>query len=109
MHPRHSMRMLKSKILAGCCLRREAYPLEQAGSGLEKIVAQSLRLAPRAEAPLMAWPVVCGSAVAERTRALTFQDAGLRVLRPRPRWKAELPALPPRYFALTQPHTPHHP
>ena len=53
--------------------------MEQAGSGLEKIVAQSLRLAPRAEAPLMAWPVVCGSAVAERTRALSFEDGVLRV------------------------------
>ncbi len=98
--------MLKSKILAGCCLRREAYPLEQAGSGLEKIVAQSLRLAPRAEAPLMAWPVVCGSAVAERTRALTFEDGVLRVLVTGPRWKAELQALAPRYLAMINRYTP---
>ena len=43
--------------------------MEQAGAGLEKIVAQSLRQAPPAEAPLLAWPVVCGSAVAERTQS----------------------------------------
>ena len=74
--------------------------MEQAGSGLEKIVAQSLRLAPRAEAPLMAWPVVCGSAVAERTRALTFADGVLRVEVTGQRWKAELQALAPRYLAV---------
>jgi hypothetical protein len=45
--------------------------VQQAGSDLERIVEQSLRQAPPLEAPLMAWPVVCGSAVAERTRAFS--------------------------------------
>jgi hypothetical protein len=73
--------------------------LEQAGVGLEKIVAQSLRLAPPAEAPLRAWPVVCGSVVAERTRALSFEEvAGLG-------WKAELQALAPRYVAVINRYT----
>jgi predicted nucleic acid-binding Zn ribbon protein len=79
--------------------------LEQAGSGLEKIVAQSLRLAPRAEAPLMAWPVVCGSAVAERTRALNFEDGVLRVEVAAQAWKAELQALAPRYLAMINRYT----
>ena len=79
--------------------------MEQAGSGLEKIVAQSLRLAPRAEAPLMAWPVVCGSAVAERTRALSFDDGVLRVEVAGPGWKAELQALAPRYLAVINRYT----
>jgi hypothetical protein len=79
--------------------------VEQAGSGLEKIVAQSLRLAPRAEAPLMAWPVVCGSAVAERTRALSFDDGVLRVEVAGPGWKAELQALAPRYLAVINRYT----
>jgi len=79
--------------------------LEQAGSGLEKIVAQSLRLAPRSEAPLMAWPVVCGSAVAERTRAVGFEDGVLRVEVAGPRWKAELQALGPRYLAMINRYT----
>ena len=78
----------------------EELHLEQAGSGLEKIVAQSLRLAPRAEAPLMAWPVVCGSAVAERTRALSFEEGVLRVEVSGQRWKSELQALAPRYLAV---------
>jgi predicted nucleic acid-binding Zn ribbon protein len=79
--------------------------LEQAGSGLEKIVAQSLRLAPRAEAPLMAWPVVCGSAVAERTRALSFDDGVLCVAVADLGWKAELQALAPRYLAAINRYT----
>ena len=79
--------------------------LEQAGSGLEKIVAQSLRQAPPAEAPLMAWPVVCGSAVAERTRALSFEDGVLRVEVAGARWKSELQALAPRYLAVINRYT----
>jgi hypothetical protein len=73
--------------------------VEQAGSGLEKIVAQSLRLAPPGEAPLMAWPLVCGSSVADRTRALRFADGVLFVEVAGQRWKAELQALAPRYVA----------
>jgi predicted nucleic acid-binding Zn ribbon protein len=79
--------------------------LEHAGSGLEKIVAQSLRQLPPAEAPLMAWPVVCGSAVAERTRALSFEDGVLHVEVAGPRWKAELQALAPRYLAVINRYT----
>ena len=79
--------------------------MEQAGSGLEKIVAQSLRQAPAAEAPLMAWPVVCGSAVAERTRALSFDDGVLRVEVAGTRWKAELQTLAPRYLATINRYT----
>ena len=79
--------------------------MEQAGTGLERIVAKSLRLAPPAEAPLMAWPVVCGSAVAERTRALSFEDGVLRVEVAGPGWKAELQALAPRYLAVINRYT----
>jgi len=98
--------MLKSLSLEVVAhLRNEERHLEQAGSGLEKIVAKSLRLAPRAEAPLMAWPVVCGSAVAERTRALSFEDGVLRVEVGGPGWKAELQALAPRYLAVINRYT----
>jgi hypothetical protein len=79
--------------------------LEQAGSGLEKIVAQSLRLAPPSQAPIMAWPVVCGSAIAERTRALCFEDGVLRVEVAGQRWKAELQSLAPRYLAAINRYT----
>lgn len=73
--------------------------MEQAGSGLEKIVIGSLRRVPQADAPLLAWPLVCGSAVAGRTRALDFADAVLRVEVPDAGWKREMQSLAPRYLA----------
>ena len=79
--------------------------MEQAGSDLEKIVVQSLRQAPPAQAPLMAWPVVCGSAVAERTRALNFQDGVLQVEVADLGWRSELQGLAPRYLATINRYT----
>ena len=79
--------------------------MEQAGVGLEKIVAQSLRQAPPGEAPLLAWPIVCGSAVAERTRALSFADGVLHVEVADAGWKAELQTLAPRYLATMKRYT----
>ncbi len=73
--------------------------MELAGPDLERIVARSLRHVPPADAPLLAWPVVCGSAVAERTRALTFQDGVLRVEVADAGWRSELQVLAPRYLA----------
>lgn len=79
--------------------------MESPGSELEKIVARSLRQLPPLEAPLMAWPVVCGSAVAERTRALSFADGVLRVAVPEAGWKSELQSLAPRYLAAINRYT----
>jgi Dna[CI] antecedent, DciA len=73
--------------------------VEQAGAGLEKIVLGSLRRVPQDEAPLLAWPLVCGSVVAERTRALEFAHAVLRVEVPDVGWKREMQSLAPRYLA----------
>lgn len=73
--------------------------MEQAGSGLEKIVVNSLRRVAPGDAPVLAWPLVCGSAVAERTQALGFSEAVLRVQVPDAGWKRELQALAPRYVA----------
>ena len=53
----------------------------------------------------MAWPVVCGSAVAERTRALSFLDGVLRVAVADPEWKSELQSLAPRYLASINRYT----
>lgn len=73
--------------------------MEQAGAGLERIMVSSLRRVPPAEAPLLAWPLVCGSAVAERTQAVAFADAVLRVEVPDAGWKREMQSLAPRYLA----------
>jgi Dna[CI] antecedent, DciA len=74
--------------------------LNRASAGLENIIAKALRGAPAAESPLLAWPVACGSAVAERTRALSFSDGILRVEVADAAWRRELINLAPRYVAL---------
>lgn len=80
--------------------------MQPAASGLEKIITQSLRQAPAADRPLLAWPVVCGSAVAERTRALNFSDGVLQVAVADQGWKTELQSLAPRYVAMLNRYAP---
>lgn len=91
--------MLESKLSVRAAWAKELV-LEQAGTGLEKIVADSIRRLPPSEAPLMAWPLVCGSAVAERTRAVGFAAGVLSVEVADVGWKRELQALAPRYLAM---------
>ncbi len=73
--------------------------MDRAAAGLEKLVSDALHRAPPAESPLLAWPVVCGSAVAERTRALSFAEGILRVEVADLGWQRELAALARRYLA----------
>jgi hypothetical protein len=93
--------MLKLRFpdFVGTWLEQEGPHLEHAAAGLDKIVAECLRHAPPAETPLLAWPLVCGSVVAERTRALSFADGVLRVAVADTGWKSELQTLAPRYLA----------
>jgi predicted nucleic acid-binding Zn ribbon protein len=53
----------------------------------------------------MAWPVVCGSAVAERTRAMRFEDGVLHVEVADAGWRSELQVLAPRYLAAINRYT----
>lgn len=74
--------------------------MEQAGAGLERIVAGSLRRSPAGQGPLLAWALACGQAVALRTRTLDFAQGILRVEVPDLGWRAELQALAPQYLAV---------
>lgn len=74
--------------------------MQPAGLGLDRVVARSLRKAPAGQAPLLAWPLACGSAVAGRTRALNFADGVLRVEVPDAGWREELQTLAPRYLVV---------
>jgi predicted nucleic acid-binding Zn ribbon protein len=73
--------------------------MQPIGSGLEDIVSRSLRKVPTGDGPLLAWPLACGSAVAERTRAIEFHDGILQVMVPDAGWRRELQALAARYLA----------
>jgi hypothetical protein len=70
------------------------------GAALEKLLARSLRKAPLGHGPVLAWPLACGSAVAERTRALEFSKGVLRVEVADAGWKRELQVLAPQYLAV---------
>jgi hypothetical protein len=73
--------------------------LESAASRLESVIVRALHRTPTTEAPLLAWSVACGSAVAERTRALSFCAGILQVEVADAGWRKELSALAPRYLA----------
>jgi hypothetical protein len=73
--------------------------MQRAGKSLEKVIARSLSKASVDEAPLLAWPLACGSAVAARTRALDCEAGILRVEVPDAGWRRELQVLAPQYVA----------
>jgi hypothetical protein len=73
--------------------------MERATAGLQKIVSDALRRTPPGQAPLLAWPLACGTAVAERTRVLDYSQGVLRVEVPDSGWRSELQALAPQYLA----------
>jgi hypothetical protein len=98
--------MLKSHSPSQQQCGKSRRALEQAGVGLENIVVKSLRQAPPDEVPLMAWPLVCGSAVSERTQAVSFHLGVLQVEVTDTGWKSELQALAPRYLAALNRYTP---
>ncbi len=74
--------------------------MDRASDGLENIVAKALRRAPSADSAMLAWPIACGSAVADRTRALSFSDGILQVEVANAGWRRELASLAPRYVAV---------
>jgi hypothetical protein len=73
--------------------------VEHAGAGLQKIVAQSLGRMPSTDAPVLAWPLVCGTAVADKTEAFEFTDGVLCVQVPDATWRSQLMGLAPQYLA----------
>ena len=76
-----------------------SHSLIRASDGLESVISKALRRAPADEGVLLAWPVVCGSAVADRTRAVSFAQGVLCVEVSDQGWQRELRSLAPRYLA----------
>jgi len=71
--------------------------VEQIAPALDKAVTRSLRRS--TNSAVVAWPLACGSAVAERTQAVSFVCGVLRIEVPDAGWRAELQHLAPRYLA----------
>jgi hypothetical protein len=72
--------------------------MEPARAGFHKIVSDILRRAPVEDAAMIAWGLVCGQRVAEKTLALGFNDGVLRVQVPDAAWSANLAAFVPQYI-----------
>ena len=74
--------------------------MEPARAGFHKIVADILRRAPAEDAAGIAWRLVCGQTVAEKTEVLEFREGVLRVRVRDDAWRSNLGAFVPRYLEL---------
>jgi Dna[CI] antecedent DciA-like protein len=74
--------------------------MEPARAGFHKIVADILRRAPAEDAAGIAWGLVCGQTVADKTEVLEFREGVLRVRVPDEAWRANLAGFVPRYLEL---------
>jgi len=74
--------------------------MEPARAGFHKIVADILRRAPVADAVGIAWGLVCGKTVAEKTEVLEFREGVLRVRVLDETWQTNLVPFVPRYMEL---------
>lgn len=72
--------------------------MEHIRQTLQQIVVDAVRRAPAEDVPLLAWPLACGAAVAEKTRALAFADGELLVQVPDAAWRAQLLSLTGEYL-----------
>ena len=66
---------------------------------VNSLAARVLKDAPAEEAVVLAWPLACGSAVAGRTQAFSYQDGILRVRVPDRSWQSQLEDFSPHYKA----------
>ena len=71
--------------------------MQSTRESLHVLAARLLKDVTPEEAVVLAWPLVCGSAVAQRTEALSFENLTLRVRVPDRSWKSQLEAFSARY------------
>lgn len=72
--------------------------MEHIGQALQRIVIDAVRRAPSEDVPLLAWPIACGSAVAEKTQALGFAEGELTIQVPDAAWRTQLLSLAGEYL-----------
>jgi len=72
--------------------------MQSARQDLHAIAARVLKDTDPADAVVLAWPLVCGAAVADRARAVAFENETLRVAVPDKGWQLQLEAFNPQYL-----------
>ena len=94
--------MLEAKGLP-LLYNRNFTAMRHASPTLRKIFADTLRREGDDTATLLAWPLACGSKVAEKTSAIGYADGVLTVAVPDSTWQQQLPSFERQYLAaLTQ-------
>ena len=73
--------------------------MQSARQDLNSLAARVLKNTPPEEAVVLAWPLACGSAVADRTHAFSYENGILRVRVPDRGWQAQLDDFSPQYKA----------
>ena len=66
---------------------------------LEKIVLDALKRNVPEERPVLAWSLACGEAVAQKTRALSFENGTLTVEAADAGWRAQLASMAPQFLS----------
>lgn len=72
--------------------------MEQIRNSLQQILIDAVRRAPAEDLPVLAWPLACGSAVAEKTRAVAFRAGELVIQVPDGAWRTQLLGLSGEYL-----------
>ena len=73
--------------------------MEPVRTGLRNIMSDLLRTRPAEEAAILAWPLVCGKDVAERTKAVSFEAGSLLVEVADATWAAQLKSFGSKYVS----------
>ncbi|HEX6466221.1 MAG TPA: DciA family protein [Terriglobales bacterium] len=73
--------------------------MERVRVDIQKFAANLLQNFPPEDAVVLAWPLVCGSGVAQRTKALDFSSGILRVQVPDAGWCGQLSDFSRQYIA----------
>jgi len=71
--------------------------MQSARQDLQSLTRRVLQGAAPEEAVSVAWPLVCGSVVAERAQAISFEAGVLRVRVPDRGWQSQLEAFSKQY------------
>ncbi|PYY22813.1 MAG: hypothetical protein DMG62_11630 [Acidobacteria bacterium] len=72
--------------------------MQSARQDLQSLARHLFKDASPEEAVVLAWPLVCGSAVAQRARAVAFENETLRVTVPDKGWQLQLEAFTAQYL-----------
>ena len=73
--------------------------MQHVGTTLNKIFAETLHREAGEDAPLLAWPLVCGAKVAQKTSAIALVGGVLTVEVPDPAWQKQLQSFEREYLA----------